>query len=210
MSAGLIERGKEKREGNRGEAGELTERRSGSRRGGHSDLAASRIFPSARNGVACASLLVREDPPRGHAHLRRPCGPAHLRRPLGPASSAPPRGGASAGRQPRAAAALSTSSVSLRPRATPGPARLQWQGNSISNLSSLCSAGMLLCFMPLLVATVSSCLLLGCFRLLLAAAAVRCCCLLLSARLLLAARCCWLLLLQPRAAQSTTAQCVAL
>ena len=51
-SAGLIERGKEKREGNRGEAGELTERRSGSRRGGHSDLAASRIFPSARNGMA--------------------------------------------------------------------------------------------------------------------------------------------------------------
>jgi len=149
-SAGLIERGKEKREGNRGEAGELTERRSGSRRGGHSDLAASRIFPSARNGVACASLLVREDPPRGHAHLRRPCGPAHLRRPLGPASSAPPRGGASAGRQPRAAAAPCTSSVSLRPRAT--PARLQWPGNSISNLSSLCSAGMLLCFMPLLVA----------------------------------------------------------
>jgi len=70
---------------------------------------------------------------------------------------------------------------------------LQWPGNSISNLSSLCFAGMLLCFMPLLVATVFGCLLLGCFRLLLAAAAVRCCCLLLSARLLAAAGCCLLL-----------------
>jgi len=111
---------------------------------GEAATATSQPHASSRpRGTAwpCASLLVREDPPRGHAHLRRP---------LGPASSAPPRGGASAGRQPRAAAAPCTSSVSLRPRAT--PARLQWPGNSISNLSSLCSAGMLLCFMPLLVA----------------------------------------------------------
>ena len=145
-SAGLIERGKERREGNRLQRRARENSRSVGADLGEAATATSQPHASSRpRGTAwpCASLLVREDPPRGHAHLRRP---------LGPASSAPPRGGASAGRQPRAAAAPCTSSVSLRPRAT--PARLQWPGNSISNLSSLCSAGMLLCFMPLLVALV--------------------------------------------------------